>query len=154
MNMKRFLVLAVLVLAGITAASGQKLVIGEKAPDLSVSEWMPSQPDLAGKARLIDFYHGLNKDCQAQLTKLNSLASQHSGSMVVMIVSKDGKNAANKPGGLDKNYYTAYDSGGKTFNAYGIQYVPFSVLLDTRGKVVWFGNISTLDNATIDKAKK
>ncbi|MDO5383881.1 MAG: redoxin domain-containing protein, partial [Rikenellaceae bacterium] len=39
-------------------------------------------------------------------------------------------------------FAVAVDNEHKTFTAYGAQFVPYGVLLDARGKVLWFGNSS------------
>ena len=44
----------------------------------------------------------------------------------------------------------ALDDEGKTFDAYGVKFVPFSVLLDAKGRVLWFGNSSRLTSQDLD----
>ena len=48
-------------------------------------------------------------------------------------------------------FTVALDDGNRTFAAYGVQFVPFAVLFDARGRVVWFGNSSKFGDAELQR---
>lgn len=145
-----FLTLAMFV-AG--AVSAQKLVIGEKAPELKVAEWLSGEPSTEGKALLIEFFHTSSKPSVARLETLDSLANRYSDRLNVAVVSKEAKERVEEilqPG--SRAYYPALDDAGRTFESFGVSFVPFGVLVDKKGRVVWFGNPSSLDEETLEGA--
>lgn len=153
--MKKFVILTLLSFTTVLALKAQKLVIGEKAPDLKVKEWLSEKPSGGNQAELIEFFHTSSKQCSSRLAILNATAQKYAGKLTVILVAKepaDKIRPAVSPG--NKKFATAIDDAGKTFENYGVQFVPFSVLVDKKGKVVWFGNPSSLTDDTISKALK
>lgn len=148
-RMKNILILTVLMLTAATA-SGQRLVIGEKAPSVRVKEWLsPSQPT-GGKPQLIEFFHSSNKQCPMRLAVLDDLAERYAGKLEVIIVAKEPlEKISDILQAADSYYFVGLDDGGRTFAGFGAQFVPFSVLVDKKGRVQWFGNPSSLDEETI-----
>jgi len=152
--MKKGLFSLIIFLLASAGAQAQRLVIGEKAPEVRVSQWMDGRaPSLSGKACLVDFFHSSNDQCVANLPKLSSLQSTYTGRLNVISISREGLDKI-EPFTTGKNYgfYIGMDDGGKTFTGYGVRFVPFAALLDARGKLVWTGNMANLTNDIIDKA--
>lgn len=152
--MKKFVVLTLVAFTTVFALNAQKLVIGEKAPDIKVKEWLSEKP-ADDKAKLVEFFHTSSKQCSSRLSVLNSTAKKYSGKLSVVLIAKepaDKIRPAVSP--ANKNFATGIDDGSKTFDNYGAQFVPFSVLIDKKGRVVWFGNPSSLSDDTIEKALK
>lgn len=129
----------------------QKLAIGERAPEISVGEWLTPKPH-ANKARLIYFYHSASPQSAAMLPELNRYAENFADWLEVVVIARETKEKVqaalmdNKP-----KYYAAIDSDGKTFAAYGVKVVPFGVIVDAKGKIMWFGNPAQLDNSALNK---
>lgn len=147
------LITALLSAFTVLRTDAQRFVIGEKAPSVRVSEWLsPTQPS-GGKAQLIEFFHSSNKQCPMRLAVLDDLAAQYPGKLEVIVVTKE---PVEKIEGIlqpaESHYFVASDDNGRTFASFGAQFVPYSVLIDKKGRVVWFGNPSSLDEATISGA--
>jgi len=152
--MKKLILSIFIFLLASAGAQAQRLVIGEKAPEVRVSQWMDGRtPSISSKAYLVDFFHSSNDQCVANLPKLNSLQNSYSGRLNVISISREGLDKI-EPFTTGKNYsfYIGVDDGGKTFTGYGVRFVPFSALMDARGKLVWTGNVANLTNDIIDKA--
>lgn len=152
-TMKKLLILITVSLATVFAASGQRLAIGEKAPSMRVKEWLSPSAPAEGKAQLIEFFHSSNKQCATRLGVLEDVAEKYSGKLNVIVIAKEPVEKVTPI--LDPAsaaYYTALDEDGRTFADYGAQFVPFSVLVDKKGRIVWFGNPSSLDEKTISSA--
>ena len=152
--MKRLLfsILSIVFLS--TAAQAQRLVIGEKAPEVRVAEWLDGKsPSLSGRACLIDFFHSSNDRCVANLSKLDDLQRTYGDRLNVISVSREGWDKV-RPlvSGKGYGFYTGLDDGGKTFANYGVRFVPFAALVDARGRLVWTGNVSALTDDVVDKA--
>ncbi|MDR2935736.1 MAG: thioredoxin family protein [Rikenellaceae bacterium] len=155
--MKNLIRLSVLVLSLLAAGNlqAQRLMIGEKAPDVKIAKWIGGSQPSGGKAQLVDFFHSTNDQCVASLSKLDALARQYSGKINFVIVGREDESKLS-PLAVGKNYafFFGLDDNGKTFTAYNVRFVPFSVLLDNRGQVVWMGNPSGLTDAILDDAVK
>ncbi|MCD7970805.1 MAG: redoxin domain-containing protein [Alistipes sp.] len=139
---KQVLILAAL-MCTVTAVA-QKLVIGEKAPDIRAAEWLWGRP-ADGKARFIEFFHGGSSQCTDRLTDIASLAVKLGDRMDVILVSREtAENILKATGDKSGTYFAAVDDGGKTFEAYSVRFVPFGVLVDRKGRILWFGNPASL----------
>lgn len=143
-------ILALLILSVSTVATAQKLAVGQKAPEIRIAEWLTTKP-AAGEAQLLHFFHTSSRDCADQLPKLDGFANKYAGCMSVVVVAREPA-AKVRPAitGDDVRYLAALDEDGRTFAAFGVEYVPFGVLIDGKGKVLWFGNPGQLDEATLD----
>lgn len=147
--MRRFL-LSVLALLFVSPIYGQKLVRGERAPELQVREWLCATPSLDGKAVYIEFFHSSNPTSVKRLAELDKLARSAGTKLTVVVITREQSNAVNNM--LRANnpaYYAAVDDGGKTFSAYSVLYVPYSVITDRKGRIIWLGNPTSLSNDKI-----
>lgn len=152
--MKRILSIAALLLAALPL-SAQRLVIGERAPELKVERWLSAAPVAGTKAVMVEFFHSANQSSVERLARLDELARNNKDKLTVIIVTKESDPAVT--GRLlegNPSYYSAYDGGGAAFTSFGARYVPYAVIFDKRGRVLWVGNPSSLsdnDIATILK---
>lgn len=141
-----FMATLALVLSTITL-SAQKLVIGERAPELKVQQWLITPPTIDGKAVMVEFFHPANEKSGDRITKLNSLAATNSDKITIVVLAKDDSgNTIPMLTAGNPSYYPAIDDSGKTFTAYGVKYIPYAVLYDKRGRILWLGNPSSVSN--------
>ncbi len=134
------------------AVQAQRLVIGEKAPEVRIAEWVgPKAAD--GKARLIDFFHSSNAQSVGNLEKLNTLAGTYGSKLNIIVVSQESMEKFQPfVSGKDYAFFAGLDEGGKTFAAYGVRFVPFAALIDAKGRLVWTGNVANLTDEILQKA--
>ena len=154
--MKRILFSLLAVTFATAAIQAQRLVIGEKAPEIKVAEWQDGRtPSIAGKAYVVDFFLSSNSQCIDNLPKLHALQTTHNGKLNVILISREGLDKV-KPFTDGKRYefYAGQDDNEKTFTGYSVRFVPFAALADARGRLVWTGNIASLTNEIIEKALK
>lgn len=154
--MKSVLISAVLFLGGIfpLAVQAQNMVVGDKAPELKVKEWLYGAPKPGG-VMFIEFFHSSSKPCLARLAPIGEMANKYKGKLNVVVISHESAaNVDEVVGQGEHPYFVAIDEEGKTFAAYGVQYVPFGVLVDARGRIVWFGNPGSLSAQVLDKVVK
>lgn len=132
-----------------TTASAQKLIIGERAPEVKVSEWINGTPN-NNKPMLIEFYHSSSKQSQDRIPALNKLAEKYTGKLSVVVIAREAKDKVMSLG-LDRNskFYPAIDDNSKTFTNYGVQFVPFGAVVDGKGRLAWFGNPSSLSDSEL-----
>lgn len=154
--MKRLVIIFTLAVlcAGPTAA--QKLVIGSRVaafkPDRELTWLTPPAPDKKGW--LIDFYSSKNPSCVKFYENLPAIAKSLNGKVPIVIISRTGddqfKELAERDG---SKYYFAVDADGKSHAAFGIQYVPYSVLLNDDNEILWQGNLSKFTEQASTKIK-
>ena len=81
----------------------------------------------------------------------DDLARRQAGKVSVVLLSREGADKIVPLfEGTNYAFAVALDDEGKTFDAYGVKFVPFSVLLDAKGRVLWFGNSSRLTSQDLD----
>ncbi len=144
--MKRLLFLIV-ALHVFSCGFSQSVAVGDRAPELRVRQWLTPAPAEGRRVKLIEFYSSANPVCVSRLQLLDSLAARHSDRLSVILVVKDGL-------GSDVDlkaarYSVAQDSDMRIFRAFGIRFVPSGVIVDMRGKVLWVGNTSAINERTI-----
>lgn len=147
--MKRLLLLSAAVLMAVVPLSGQKLVIGDRAPLLKL-QWLEKAPKTDGKYTMVEFFHSSNSASVNRLPVLHRLAVATEGKLAVVVVTRESDSSV-KTMLTERNpaYYAALDPDGATFSAYRATYVPYSVIYDRRGRIVWLGNPTSLSNDDI-----
>lgn len=150
--MKKIVIAFFTTLLAAAGVSAQTVIIGEKAPDIKVSQWI-SGGTKNNTATLLEFFYSQSEPSKKRLPILDAIARQHGGKLNIIVISKeDPGKVAPLIDGNNYSFSVAIDDSGKTFSSYGIQYLPFSVLTDSKGRVVWSGNSSQLTNDIILKA--
>ncbi len=135
------------------SVSAQKLMTGDRAPQLQVSEWLGSPPAAVGP-RLVEFFHPASAPSLARLEVLDELARRYPDLSVVLVTRQQAAAVRAAIGPDEHPYKVAIDATGRTFTEYGVQYLPFAVLIDARGRIAWFGNPASLTDAQIESHLK
>lgn len=149
--MKQILLLFAL-LAGTFAGRGQNVVLGERTPELKVT-WQDDRRPAPAEATLLIFFLSANRSCTESLPHLHALAGELKGRLNVLFVTNDRPaeaEAALRPYAAE-NLFTTFDTEGKSFAGFGVNFVPFGVLIDRKGRALWMGNPRTLTRQTIEQ---
>ncbi len=151
-DMKR-LMIGVILCAMVSTASAQKLMTGDRAPQLQVSTWLDGKSASSGP-RLVEFFHSASAPSLARLNVLSDLATKNPDLNVVLVTREEASAVATALGAGEHPYKVAIDQEGKTFAEYGVQYLPFAVLIDAKGRIAWFGNPAQLSQSQIESYLK
>lgn len=136
-------------------ASAQKVVPGGRAPELKIQSWIDNRTPAPAALTYVEFFHSTSKASQESVVQLKKLAESPERSLrIVVIVRDDDQRAAAllRPS-LSKQLGAGIDPAGRIFAAYGVNYIPFGVLLDSRNRVLWMGNSRQLTPEIIEKSK-
>lgn len=149
---KAAVVLVWALLAGVATSYGQYIAVGARAPRIEASEWLTDKPSLRGKALLVEFFHSTNPACRERIDQLNQLADNYKEVLNVVVVAREPREQiAEMMLHEYQHVYVAIDEPGSVFGQFEVRYVPFSVLADRKGVILWTGNSALLDSKTLDK---
>lgn len=149
--MKRILILT-LALLGTLALSAQRVEVGARAPRIRDVEWISDEPEKSTRALMVEFFHSTNEDCREHIDHLNALASDFRHDMdVVMLTREPAEQVAYMLLHEYQFFYVATDESGNIFRSFGVNHVPYAVIINPKGTIVWVGNPLTLDSKTIKK---
>ena len=87
-TMKRLLTMALLAILAIPLHA-QRLVIGERVPDLNITQWLNGAPVSDGKAVMVEFYHSSNPKGAERLAQLDELAKSYGDRLAVIVVTRE-----------------------------------------------------------------
>ena len=152
--MKTYFLLLLFSIAISLPASAQRLMIGEKTPDLKITEWMKNKPQSGKTMYIIEFAHTTSPPSMSRLQKLNNLTKAKPEINVILLFKENKETVHNHIKHIDYEFFVALDDNGKTFSSYGVNFVPFSIIVDKKGNAIWFGNSELLTDNIITKALK
>lgn len=160
--MKRLFVIATMLLLMVMRAEAQNIRLGERIPTIDVHSSMGTALDLIDKEFVcLVFIHSNSLPCIEALDTFRSTTNKVADKMAIVLLTAEQRSAEQDIVArfVDSNTTVAFDKEHKTFNAFGIHYVPFGVIYDTKRRhTQWLGSIQQLDEQTLTyithKAKK
>ena len=151
--MVKRILLTIIVALLIQTATSQKLVIGSKTPVFKDVEWKTAAPG-GGKAVLVEFYQSSNHTSESLYSKLADIHSKYSNNVDIVVLTRENNAMIDRLIDSDGQKYSfAYDPDGKTYEAFGVKFVPFTMLIDSKGSMLWQGNLSNITGQVLQKAK-
>lgn len=152
---KYFFLVFVFLLASF--ASPAQLKVGEKAPEIVITNWIknvPKSTDLKGKFIVIDFWATWCAPCLESMPHMNNLVNKYkSQSNLVFLAMTDEK--VDKVNWLLKRIpfsaAVVTDTTRQTSENFSVSSIPFCVVIDDKNIVRWTGHSADLTNETIDK---
>lgn len=154
--MKRTVMILCALLLSCAAASAQNIVLGQRAPELRVAEWLEGREPAPAPLTYIEFYHSSNPRCEEALDRLAALSKQLGKRLRVVVLTREAteKIAPALAGRIAPRMGVGLDPQGKLFTAFGVSYVPFGVLVDAKGRALWMGNTLQLTQKLIEDSAK
>lgn len=156
--MKRVFIILIATLGLCLSASAQNIRLGEKIPEISVTS------DYGDDLQLIDkeytcliFMHSQCEPCINALPSLHSTTAPYSDALAVVLLTNESSDKRDELTTKFGSYVTtiAFDNSSHTYRAFGINFVPFAVIYNTKShRIEWFGSIQQLDSKQISNLKK
>ncbi len=116
-----------------------KSFLNQKAPELTVEEWISDKPETKGKFILIDFWATWCGPCRKAIPELNEFQKEFKDQLIVIGISDE---PAEKVKSLKEpaiEYYNAIDSKKTMKNILEVQGIPHVILIDPKGIIRWEG---------------
>lgn len=154
--MIRKIAIGVVVLWGsLSMASAQRLVIGQRPAEVKIKEYVLGEMVPEDRPVLIEFFYSPSQPSRDRLPVLDEMAQKYAGRVTILVLARESRERI-EPLVVDKGYAftVALDEEGKTFDGFDIHYVPFSVLMDAKGRVSWFGYSSQLTDSILETELK
>ena len=152
--MKRaFITLIMTLFFATTNVMAENIVIGDKIPDMRVQAWlMDLQPDHADYTCIL-FYHSESELCKQSLRRIKQLIKDNAPQFNLVIITKENYSKAGVAltEHLADNIGVAFDDRGRTFRYFGVKFIPFCVIGDSKRRAVWCGNGASLNQEIINK---
>lgn len=99
------------------------------------------------------FFHSSNKGCTASLDALRDLSNKLGSKLRIIIITQEDsdKIAPILTPYISERIGVALDHDKKVFGSFGVDFVPFSVLIDAKNRVLWMGNPQSMTSSFIQK---
>ena len=142
--MKRLFALLTLLLTTTLSVEAQSVRLGERIPDIHTDSELGKEFELATKEYVyMVFVHSKSKPSLNLVDEINSVNPELLSNIdVVLVTTEDIDDNAAIVKRFDDNIFPiAYDLERRTCRNFGINYVPFGVVYDTKRKrALWFGS--------------
>lgn len=151
--MKRFLCILATCVATTLSLSAQSVEIGSRAPRIRDVVWISDRLEEGdNKALMVEFFHSSNKECRNHIDTLNNIARDYRHKMdVLMLTREPSEQVAGMLLHEYQYFYVATNESGSMFRLFDVTHVPYAVVINPKGFIIWAGNPLTLTNKTIEK---
>jgi thiol-disulfide isomerase/thioredoxin len=122
----------------------QSSPLGKPGPSLEIEKWLGPAPVLKGKFVLVYFWAPWSIPCRRAIPQLNAIQKKFSDNLQVIALMSDSETAED-PVDTKIEFATAIDIKGKLHATLGVSMVPFVLLLDPKGIIVYEGHPAALN---------
>lgn len=140
--------------AFVSVFAQKRMAVGDKTAGITATEWLkgfsPSNVPV-----YINFFSLNSAQSKDEMQQFEHFAAAYKDKIAFVLITKDEKEKMKGYlEGTAPSYSVALDGNGQTFGDYGVMYVPFGVLIDAKGRFVWQGKTSQLNDQILEKALK
>ncbi len=137
--------LAIASTAGVARAEGVP-ALGALAPRIEIGQWLSGEikgaGPFAGKTVILEFFATWCRPCWAAVPHMNELVAKFANDNIVFIsmTHEKAEDIASRIGMMGIKSRVAVDHDGATHEAFGIESIPYLVLIDQNGFIRWQGH--------------
>ncbi len=156
--MRYLLSIVAVMVALCSSASAQNIRLGEKIPDINVESTMGSDLKLIEQEyTCLIFMHSKCEPCETAIPYFHSLAAPMTENLAIVLLTHESKEVEAEIARMYKNYFNAiaFDRNRHTHKTFGINFVPFGVIYNTKNRrIEWFGSLQQLNSTELSKICK
>lgn len=129
--------------------------VGDKAPSLTITDWLanvPADRSLEGRPIIVDFWATWCGPCIKAVPHFNELKAEFASNQELLFLSMSDE----KPDKINRSLKridfksaVVTDAAGKTHEAFQINAIPVTYLIDKAGIIQWIGNPELLTAAIV-----
>ncbi len=155
MKKQRFFLLLFVWTISFFPLRAQNAALGQKVPVIQAEAWLDGVRPASAPLTVLTFFTVSNPACEQTLGHLHALTERADNRLRVIVVTRDdeAKIAPLMAPYLSPRMSVAFDAGGKIFKSFGVEYVPFGLLIDARNRVLWQGNPLRLTEKIVSTAQ-
>lgn len=132
--------------------------VGQSAPEIQAGSWLNGGPQtlaaLRGKVVLVEFWATWCGPCRQSIPHLKELYARLSPQGLAMVSLTSEHPDAVEPFAKEMGMTYPIGMDSTTADTYGVRGIPYAVVVDRQGKIVWEGHpMGGLDQA-LEKALK
>ena len=147
--MKRLLLSVVFAMFCTLAVQAQHIAYNERTPRINLKKcrWLDDIVPAEGEYVYIGFIYSRSNSCLEFCYRIKKRLEESNSPLRVILVTREPERMVDshlRPC-LGGRIGTIIDEDGEIFRDFGIRYVPFGVLIDSRRRAVWFGNPLTAE---------
>ncbi len=138
----------------LSTSQAQQIRLGHRIPDIKiVSEHGEDLKFINKEYVCLVFVHSESHPCMDALAHLRSISNHLNERMATVLISAEDSTKSEAWRDLvDDNIYLTFDNNLHTFHAFGVNFVPFGVVYDTkRRRALWFGSLLQLQHEVLDE---
>lgn len=135
------------------SAEAQNLAFGDKLPLMRNPQWVNDiTPTRGATLTCLEFFTTEHQPSLKHLRFLEEWSFQHREQVNIILISQDEAEALSFiTSSYLSNYFTLVsDSKGEIAKEYFIHYLPFSIVINKQGRILWFGFSGDLDEERMD----
>lgn len=156
--MRRVILAALMIVAMHGVSSAQNIRLNERIPAISTISMLGTQfEDIAEEYICLVFVHSESQPCVAAVEEFCKVSHVAKGRMAVVLITPElhDNNYDVLARFIDEQTSVAFDKNRQTFDAFGIEHVPYGVIYEKRrNKALWFGSIRLLTSEIINQIVK
>jgi cytochrome c biogenesis protein CcmG/thiol:disulfide interchange protein DsbE len=135
---------------GLSDPISDKALLGKAAPALQVDKWLSEQPSLEGKFVLVSFWASWSAPCRQAIPELNALQKKYADKLTVIGVTTETEADLSQMSEPRVEYASAIDSKAKLSAAAGVTSIPYVLLTDSKGVVLYEGHPAALTDKKLE----
>lgn len=156
--MKHLITIVAALLLFCTSAEAQRLRLGDRIPDIATSATLGTPiDDITHSYICMVFIHSESAPAVEAVERLRSELIGSDDDIAIVLLTGEPKTDSNAllNNFVSHNTTVAFDNNNHTFRSFGIDYVPFGVIFDTKKeRIEWFGSLQHLDREVVDNITK
>ena len=151
--MKRLLYIFALLAALLShsESQAQTIALGEKTPRIKKVKWLNGNTPQKSDFLYIEFIHSASLPCKESAERIYKIVEEQPNMAFVLVSHQSASEIDNWV-----THYLTPRSGvviddTQIRTSFGVNYVPYAVIIDRKRRALWFGNPQLLDRAMIEK---
>ena len=138
----------------ISATQAQQIRLGHRIPDINVVSELGTEIKLIEKEYVcLIFVHTDSMPCISAIEHYQAISQDLSTRMATVLITSEERDEDVDVVARYVNSHTsvAFDDEYRTFQAFGVDFVPFGVIYDTkRRRALWFGSMLQLQREMLE----
>lgn len=102
---------------------------------------------------LIEFYNPGNSSSARFFPKLGEIKQKYGNRIEVIAVVPQGVDIEQSGLKNQTAFPIGHDREGKTYQNFNVKYLPYTILVDSKGELFWQGNLGNITNDILNSVK-